>query len=49
MFDLRLSATLVVTWAALWGGFVACASYTAETAAMREAFSRGDYGDRVGE
>lgn len=43
MLDLRFSARLAAMWAALLGGFVACASYTAETAAMREAFSRGDY------
>lgn len=43
MFDLCVVVRRSVAWAALMGGFVACASYTAETAAMREAFSRGDY------
>ncbi len=41
--NLRKVVLRLVTWAALSGGFVACASYTVETAAMREAFSRGDY------
>lgn len=32
-----------VTWAVLGGGLISCASYTTETAAMREAYIRGNY------